>query len=611
MGTERWGRIEDLVEAAAALPAQQQRTFVERQCGSDRALAAAVLAVLDAQPGAQLHRGLGASPRPRRWLLGGALVAALAVGLVVTGFGLAAARSARDELAGRLAEFDTLGTLQHLRTAEARRAELVPPWPERSAAMRDWLATDVAGLRGELRSLQDTVRKLRERAAEPSPEDVQRDIDSHPDRPLLEQRRAELEALRGSASGTRFAELLDQVHALEERVAERRTWTLPTATEQYLHDVLSAAATDLERFLADDAIAVERDLAWAERIDDLTRSHPKATVTWAQAADAIRNADGTVASRRYRDPPIELTPQTGLVPIGMNPVTKLWEFYDLRSAYDPTLPAAPEDLAIPQLDVKGNLPVTAETGIVFVLLPGGRFRMGALDGDEFARDDERPVSDVTLAPFFVARHEVTQGQWRRLSGGATPSVHTQGAGGPESGITEADPVENVTWIDCVRVLHDHGMLLPTEAQWEYAARGGTTTRWWCGGGRESLRGVANLLDKNGIDATGGRLAVQWPDFDDGFAWHAPVDALRPNPFGLFGVHGNVAEWCRDPLASYALPVPSWDDGLRRAGPPDAPRVLRGGSFLRSQVDARSSARNAEAPAFHADDVGLRPVRPLR
>src|SRR5262249_8937168 len=152
--------------------------------------------------------------------------------------------------------------------------------------------------------------------------------------------------------------------------------------------------------------------------------HPNARHTWAEARAAIAKADGEVASRLYAGKAIELRDEdvTGLVPIGMNPVTKLWEFYELRSAWDAK--SDPREIPIPEHDGEGRIEATAATGIVFVLLPGGTFTMGAQRGDgpnhdPQARSDESPVHEVTLLPFFLARHELTRAQWQRLVG-STP-----------------------------------------------------------------------------------------------------------------------------------------------------------------------------------------------
>ncbi|MBK8975699.1 MAG: SUMF1/EgtB/PvdO family nonheme iron enzyme [Planctomycetes bacterium] len=482
-----------------------------------------------------------------------ALLLTLVVGLVATAIGFTEAAHQRNRFEAKVQEFDLLATIEQLRGARVRRDALHPAWPERAADMRSWLDTEARRLRDALPELRRTVRALSERANADTPE-----------------------------------------------------------SEHFLRGALTRSLGDIEGFVADEVPAVERDLWWAERIDALTRSHPRARVSWADAAAAIARADDITASALYRPGAIDLRPQTGLVPIGMNPVTRLWEFYDLRSAWDPDAGAAPEELPIPSHGADGAIDVGDATGIVLVLLPGGTFRLGAADDDELATDDEYPATELTLAPFFVARHELTQAQWRRLSGGATPSAFGPDYDTPNvHGLTSAHPVEQVSWDDCDRLLRAHGMTLPTEAQWEYAARAGTVSRWWPGDDREALRGGANLLDRAGIVASGNALTTPWPEFFDGFPVHAPVDGLRPNAFGLHHVHGNVWEWCLDPWASYDEPLTASADGTRGAGDELAPRVIRGGSFLSAHLAARSSKRDYAQRGFFAEDLGVRAARALR
>src|SRR5262249_31773721 len=156
--------------------------------------------------------------------------------------------------------------------------------------------------------------------------------------------------------------------------------------------------------------------------------------------------------------------------------TKLWEFYELRSAWDGV--RDPAAIAIPRPADDGSIEVTGDTGIVFVLLPGGRFTMGAQrrdpDGPDFdpqAEDGETP-HEITLAPFFLARHELTQAQWARLWSGDPalrwPSFYRVGADYHGIGKVQAHhPVENVSWEMCDLLLRRSGLLFPTEAQWEY------------------------------------------------------------------------------------------------------------------------------------------------
>src|SRR5690606_29994467 len=112
-----------------------------------------------------------------------------------------------------------------------------------------------------------------------------------------------------------------------------------------------------------------------------------------------------------------------------------------------------------------------ETGLVFVLIPDGAFRMGG------PGEDEGPEHEVALAPFFLSKYEMTSGQWLRFTG-ANPSAHLGEK--VDLGFTLRHPVEQVSWDECDRVLRRMGLVLPTEARWEYAARAGTTTPWSSG-----------------------------------------------------------------------------------------------------------------------------------
>ena len=258
------------------------------------------------------------------------------------------------------------------------------------------------------------------------------------------------------------------------------------------------------------------------------------------------------------------------------------------------------------------------SGIVFVLVPGGTTAVGAQpndpDGPNFdpaASHTERPVQDVELDPFFIARHELTQGQWMRLGDGHNPSVYR-----PRSWqfkvakpVTLTHPVEGVSWTACHALLDRHGLALPTEAQWECSARAGTDTPWWSGAEVASLQGAANLND-----ATVARTAVPWPNsetaIDDGFLVHAPVASLRPNAFGLHHVTGNVFEWCADATLLYAKVACEPGTGLRRTERPVKARTMRGGSCQSTAALARVSFRPPQPPASINGYLGLRAARPL-
>ena len=159
-------------------------------------------------------------------------------------------------------------------------------------------------------------------------------------------------------------------------------------------------------------------------------------------------------------------------------------------------------------------------------------------------------------------------------------------------------MEQVSWEDCRKLLARSGLVLPTEAQWEYAARAGTRSTWWTGSDPAMLEAAGNVATQS------------WAD---GYAVHAPVGRFLPNPLGLHDVIGNVFEWCLDPYVkeAYGKKLPAkmpegWrdypDEALRGA------RVPRGGSWVGPALLARSALRTGYAPSVRDNDLGCRPAR---
>ncbi len=370
--------------------------------------------------------------------------------------------------------------------------------------------------------------------------------------------------------------------------------------EQWEHDTLAALVTGLEAFSQTVIPAVERRLARAQTLERQTLDEPREA--WQRAVTSIADARECPA---YEG--LHITPQLGLIPLGQDPRSGLWEFAGVESG------------EAPRRGPDGNLVITPETGVVLVLLPGGTFFMGTQPPDAAhpmgspgvdpaARRSERPVHEVNLGPFFLAKHEVTQGQWIRATGN-NPSAYQSGVvfGGKRH--TLLHPVEQIDWKETKRTLGHLGLRLPTEAQWEYAARAGTRTVYWTGDVKESLRGAANLADAYCKDNGGpGSWSFEtW--LDDGYVLHAPVGSYAPNAFGLHDTAGNVWEWVEDRYGSYDLPV-SPGDGERKA-PADRARVFRGGGFRSNAVHARSADRyDLFAPDYRGFDVGLRAARAL-
>jgi formylglycine-generating enzyme required for sulfatase activity len=225
------------------------------------------------------------------------------------------------------------------------------------------------------------------------------------------------------------------------------------------------------------------------------------------------------------------------------------------------------------------------SGILFVRLPGGSFNMGSPAGETGHQTNEGPVHTVSLRPFLIAKHEVTQAEYEAVMTGppvgllATPSFFT----GPQL------PVEKVSWDDLHLAdgfLERTGLSLPSEAQWEYASRAGTSGPY---------AGTGNL-DEMG-----------WYSSNSGFVTH-PFASKLANQFGLHDMHGNVYEWCDDVYKSdfYADDVPGFDPVTLGSGN----RVLRGGDFNGIATFCRSANRHNGLPSLRTGDIGFRPAFPL-
>ena len=527
----------------------------ERRYGSAAELGADLRRYLRHEPIAARPASLGYQlrkfARRNRGLVTGAALALAALVL-----GLAAAVANALEARSALADFDLVALVVRLREAREAEEELYPAWPERAGALRAWLEEHAAPLLAARADVGRALAKLRGRGA---PDPVE------PGRLVFDDRR-----------------------------------------DQFLWDTLDALRADLAEFADGErglCAAVRERLAWATSVR--AASIEDRSGEWERAIAAIAASDGVAASELYRG--LQIAPQTGLVPLGMDPASGLWEFAQLRSGRGAgAVPRrGPED---GELAYDGR-----EAGLVFVLLPGGTFTMGCQSEDPLgprydprAEPHESPPHPVTLAPFFLSKYELTQAQWERLSGGETPSYYRAGShshGVPT--VTGDHPVEQVSWRMAVDLLERHGLVLPTEAQWEYSCRAGTETVWSPGDEVPSLRGYVNVADAAAARAAPWKAESA---IDDGHVIHAPVGSFQPNAFGLLDMHGNVFEWCLDTFAFYERPARG-GDGLRM-GPEGNDRVSRGGCFRSTAVRARSGNRNMTGPDIRSVNLGLRPARPL-
>jgi formylglycine-generating enzyme required for sulfatase activity len=286
------------------------------------------------------------------------------------------------------------------------------------------------------------------------------------------------------------------------------------------------------------------------------------------------------------------------------------EFAHLASGEPPTRDPVTRRLLLPE-----------RSCIVFVLLPASPgFVIGAqpTDGngrnyDPHSQPGEGPPHRVPLAAFLLSKYELTQGQWLALMGD-NPSVLLAGTTHLGRRISWLDPVTNIDWLRADQAMRRHGLALPTEAQWEYGCRGGKSTAWWTGNDRDSLRrdgAAANIADHSAFAFLERWPDVaDWPDYDDGFPYHAPVGSFRANPFGLSEMHGNVLEWCADGPAEYgSVQPPRPGDGFRSGGKAGH-RIARGGSFTAKATLCRSAYRVDVSETTNFLNLGLRPAQRL-
>ena len=249
--------------------------------------------------------------------------------------------------------------------------------------------------------------------------------------------------------------------------------------------------------------------------------------------------------------------------------------------------------------IRNRLPFEPE----MVDLPGGVFRIGSPESELDRDRDEGPRRDVRIAPFAMGRTEVTFAQFDAFcdaTGRGRPDDEGWGRGSrPVINISLHDALDYVAWLGRQTGL---AYRLPTEAEWEYAARGGSSwSRFW-GDDPSSACEYANVFDLSSA-AELPSLRERWPphDCDDGYARTAPVGKFRPNAFGLHDMLGNVWEWtCSGYEPRYAQRMMRCADTAN-----DAHRVLRGGAWGEAIRFPRVANRLDFPPAARYDIVGFR------
>ncbi|NQV47333.1 MAG: formylglycine-generating enzyme family protein [Rhodospirillaceae bacterium] len=243
----------------------------------------------------------------------------------------------------------------------------------------------------------------------------------------------------------------------------------------------------------------------------------------------------------------------------------------------------------PQL-VPGQVFRDCETCPELAVIPAGTFIMGST----WRHKNEKPAHQVTIAkPFAMGVYEVTFDEWQTCFDGGgceiMPDDHKWGKG--------RRPVMNITWFETKQFLKwlseitGHTYRLPTDAEWEYAARGGTTTNYWWGD--EIGENLGNCRD----------CKSQWSKKGS-----APVGSFAPNPYGLYDVHGNEWEWIEDCWNPTHVGAPG--DGSARLDGDCKSRVMRSGSWYYFSKNLRSAWRWKNDARVKSYGIGFRVLREI-
>ena len=234
--------------------------------------------------------------------------------------------------------------------------------------------------------------------------------------------------------------------------------------------------------------------------------------------------------------------------------------------------------------------LSEKVSLDLVKIPGGQFMKGSPKGEGY--EDEKPQQEVNIQPFFIGKYLVTQAQWQLIA--SLPRVKLDLAPEPSAFKGDALPVEQISWNEavefCERLSRQKGReyRLPSEAEWEYACRAGTTTAFHFG---ETIRGeLANY-----------RASETYADEPSGEYRQTTttVGSFPPNAFGLYDMHGNLWEWCENDWQS------RYDGAYLSTG--SRRKVVRGGSWYLHPRFCRSAFRNFNIPDARLNTIGFRVV----
>ncbi|KYC37473.1 hypothetical protein WA1_42920 [Scytonema hofmannii PCC 7110] len=234
-----------------------------------------------------------------------------------------------------------------------------------------------------------------------------------------------------------------------------------------------------------------------------------------------------------------------------------------------------------------------------VYIPEGTFLMGSPETEEGHMERESPQHEVTLQPFFMGKYPITQAQWRAIA--ALPQVNRELDPDPSEFKGSDRPVESVSWYEAVEfcdrlsIYSKRNYRLPSEAEWEYACRAGTTTPFHFG---ETITPELANYDGNFTYGSGSK--------GEDRERTTPVGSFKvANAFGLFDMHGNVWEWCADNWHEKYENTPL--DNANSSNIDNDNRLLRGGSWVNNPRNCRSAYRNDALPDYRIDFTGFRVV----
>lgn len=233
-----------------------------------------------------------------------------------------------------------------------------------------------------------------------------------------------------------------------------------------------------------------------------------------------------------------------------------------------------------------------------VTISGGTFMMGSPPGEENRYSDEGPQHEVTVQPFLMGKYPVTQAQWRAVA--AMPKVNRKLKSEPSKFKGDERPVERVSWYEavefCDRISRYTGRAyrLPSEAEWEYGCRAGTTTPFCFG---ETI--TTDIANYNGNYYGNGPKGEYRKRTTD-------VGSFPPNAFGLYDMHGNVWEWCTDYWHHSYEGAPT-DGSAWLSNDDSSDRLFRGGSWVSGPGFCRSAVRRYYLPASRIYHLGFRVV----